>query len=137
MEQTAKKSNKKLIILLSAILIVVVCGFAALWVFFGPKATAGKKEIHVEVVYEDKTTDTYEIKTSSDNLRSALEEKDLIKGTESDYGLMVETVNGVTVDQAKQQWWAITKSGEMLATGVDATMIQDGDSYELTFTTGW
>ena len=31
----------------------------------------------------------------------------------------------------------VTKGGEMLMTGVDDTMIADGESYEITLTTGW
>ena len=72
-----------------------------------------------------------------ENLRGALEQESLIAGSESDYGLYVVTVDGETADEAQQQWWCFTKSGEMLMTGVDDTMIADGDAYEITLTTGW
>ena len=36
-----------------------------------------------------------------------------------------------------QEWWCFTKGGEMLMTGVDDTMIADGEQYEATFTVGW
>ena len=47
------------------------------------------------------------------------------------------TVDGETADESIQQWWCITKGGEMLMTGVDDTMIADGEAYEFTLTTGW
>ena len=47
------------------------------------------------------------------------------------------TVDGVTADEAKQQWWCFTKGGETLMSGVDTTPIEDGDCCEITLTTGW
>ena len=66
-----------------------------------------------------------------------MEEEDLIKGSESAYGLFVTSVDGVEADSAKEQWWCFTKNGEMLSTGVDTTPIQDGDKFEITLTTGY
>ena len=34
--------------------------------------------------------------------------------------------------ESANQWWAISKSGEMATTGVDTTPIADGDHFELT-----
>ena len=36
-----------------------------------------------------------------------------------------------------QEWWCFTKNGETLMTGVDDTMIADGEHYEATLTVGW
>ena len=69
--------------------------------------------------------------------RGALEEQKLIQGTESEFGLFVTTVNGVTVDDSQQQWWRFSKGGEVLMTGVDSTPIADGDAFEITLTTGY
>ena len=44
-------------------------------------------------------------------------------------------VDGVEADDSKSQWWCITKDGEQVNTGVDATPIEDGDHYELTLST--
>ena len=68
---------------------------------------------------------------------AAMEQEGLIQGTESDFGLYVQTVDGETADESIQQWWCITKEGEMLMTGVDDTVIADGEQYEFTLTTGW
>ena len=96
-----------------------------------------EKTITVDVVYTDKTSDSFVIKTKESTLRAALEQENLVQGTESDYGLYIDTVNGVTADADKQEWWCLTKGGEMWSNGVDTTDISDGDQYELTLTTGW
>ena len=61
----------------------------------------------------------------------------LITGEESPYGLMVNTVDGEAADYGKDQsWWCLTKGGEWLDTGVDDTLIADGEHYEFTYTVG-
>ena len=36
-----------------------------------------------------------------------------------------------------QEWWKLTKDGEMVNTSADATPIADGDHFELTFMVGY
>ena len=59
------------------------------------------------------------------------------EGEDSAYGLFITTVDGETAQDSLRQWWCITKGGERVETGVDATPIADGDHFELTFTTGY
>ena len=49
----------------------------------------------------------------------------------------MKTVNGITADESKQQWWCFARNGETLSTGVDATPIADGDAFTATLTTGY
>ncbi|MBQ5987536.1 MAG: DUF4430 domain-containing protein, partial [Clostridia bacterium] len=77
------------------------------------------------------------IRTDAETLRGALEQESLIAGDEGEYGLFVKTVDGETADDAKQEWWCLTKGGEMWMNGVDTTEIADGDAYEFTLTVGW
>lgn len=84
----------------------------------------------------DGTSKTFDINTDAEYLRQALEEKKLISGEETQYGLFVKTVNGVTVDDSKKEWWCFTKGGKELDTGVDTTPIADGDHFEITLTAG-
>lgn len=130
-----KKSTK--IIIALVVLVALIAGALLLYNRYMPKAVEGSKAISVEIVHADGSTKSFDIKTDSENLRGALEEQNLIEGTESSYGLYVTTVDGEAADETQQQWWCFTKGGEMLMTGVDDTMIQDGDSYEITFTIGW
>ena len=98
---------------------------------------AGTKTITVQIIVDGQDTVTKSIATDAEYLRGALEEEDLIAGEESQYGLFVKTVNGITVDEVKQQWWCFTKGGADLFTGVDTTPIADGDVFEITLKTGY
>ena len=53
------------------------------------------------------------------------------------YGLYMLTVDGETVDEGAQEWWKLTKGGEMVNSSADSTPIADGDHFELTFTVGY
>ena len=128
--------NKKTLIVAAAV-VVVVAVMLGCWFAFGPKGSAGQKDIAVTVVYADATSDTFDISTDAELLRQALEEQNLIAGDESEYGLMVTEVNGVAADSSKEEWWCFTKSGEMLMTGVDSTPVADGDQFEITLTVGY
>lgn len=132
-----KAKNRKVIIIGLIVLAALAAVFAAIYFLVLEKPVSGAKNITVEIVHFDKTVKTVEIKTDAEFLRQALEEKDLVQGTESATGLYVITVDGEKADDTQQQWWCFTKSGESLMTGVDATPIKDGDKFEITFTVGW
>lgn len=103
----------------------------------GNEKTQGAKTITVAVTHGDGSEKSFELHTDAENLRQALEEEKLVAGEESDYGLYVLTVDGETVNEDNQEWWCLTKGGEMWNYGVDDTNIADGDAYEFTFTVGW
>ena len=132
-----QKSNKKVIAVVCVVLAVLVAAMALVYHFYGPSAEQGTKKITVDIVFAQGDTKTVKIKTDAEYLRGALEEEDLIKGSENAYGLFVTSVDGVEADSAKEQWWCFTKNGESLSTGVDTTPIQDGDKFEITLTTGY
>lgn len=125
--------------------IMAVTGFVLLlivvfsvWYFNRPVAVDGSKTITLEVIHGDGSTASFTVSSEAENLRAALETVDgLIEGEESAYGLMVSTVDGETADYARDQsWWCLTKDGEWIDTGVDSTMISDGEHYEFTYTVG-
>ncbi len=118
------------------ILALVVAAAAIIFVRTRPEPQEGAKAITVQMVYDDVDT-TVIIHTDAEFLRDALEEKNLIAGDESEYGLFVKTVNGRTADDAKQEWWCFTKGSETLMTGVDTTVIADGDAFEVTLKVGY
>ncbi|MBD5095256.1 MAG: DUF4430 domain-containing protein [Subdoligranulum sp.] len=130
-------TQKKKVWLFAGIALVLVAVMAAAWFTLGPKGTAGQKNISVTVVYADASTDKFDISTDAEFLRGALEEQNFIAGDENEYGLFVKTVNGVTADDANQEWWSFSKDGESLMTGVDSTPIADGDAFEITLMIGW
>lgn len=127
-----KKNRKTLLIVL--ILVLVIAAMVAAWLYFGPNGVAGKKTITVEVTHLDGTTNTFEIKTDEEFLRPALEEEKLVSGTESEYGLFVDTVDGEYADSGKNEYWLYTVNGEMASYGVDQQPIEDKDVYAFSVT---
>lgn len=126
------------IIIAVAVLLVLVVGALLVWNHFKPAAQVGAKAIVFEVVHADGSSKDFNIRTDAENLRGALEQEDgLIAGSDGEYGLFVETVDGETANMDNQEWWCFTKNGETLMTGVDDTMIADGEHYEATLTVGW
>ena len=72
----------------------------------------------------------FTISTDKQTVGEALLEKNLIAGDESEYGLYVKTVNGVTLDYDKDgMYWAFYVNGEYAQTGVDSTEITAGAEY--------
>lgn len=126
------KKTKKIVFGIVA-LVVAIAALALLYLAFAPKPdnSGSKKEITVTVVYGDKSTKDFVIKTNEDYLREALENEKLISGSESEYGLYVTTVDGVTASDADRQWWAFYLDDEMLMTGVDTTPVKDGDHFTI------
>ena len=131
-----KKSNKKIWLAVAA-LVVAVAVVLGIYFVTRPAPQQGGKTITVQVVLLEGEPSDFTIQTDEEYLRGALESIDLIEGSEGEYGLFVTTVNGVTVDDSKQQWWCFTQDGEMLMTGVDTTPIADGDHFEITLTEGY
>ncbi|WP_417043964.1 DUF4430 domain-containing protein [Dysosmobacter sp.] len=128
--------RKKLLIGCGAL--VVACLLAAvLYIQTQPGTTEGAKAIDVVVVHGDGTEATFQYQTDAEYLGDVLTENGLVEGTESSYGLFITTVDGETADDSLQQWWCITREGEMLSTGADQTPIADGEQYELTLTEGY
>lgn len=131
------KQNKKLVIILSCVLVVLVAAFALIYAMTRPETNVGDKTITVEIISADGTSKEFEINTNAEFLRGALEEKDLVAGDESEFGLFVKTVDGYTANDSNQEWWCFTKGGEQLFTGIDTTPIADGEHYEITLTVGY
>lgn len=133
--ENKKPMNKKL---LAGVLALVLVVAALIGVYFAtrPATSAADKTITATVVANGEE-EAFTIHTDEEYLRGALESIDLIAGEESEYGLFVTTVNGITADDANQEWWCFTKGGESLNTGVDTTPIADGDAFEITLTVGY
>ena len=131
-----KKQTRNIIIAV-ALLLALVIGAVLIWNANKPDAQEGGKALVVTVVHGDESSKDFSFTTDAENLRTALEEQKLIEGTESEYGLYVTKVDGEEADESQQQWWCFSKDGEDLMTGVDDTMIADGDHYDITLKTGW
>ena len=128
--------KKKLLIGCGALVLACLLD-AVLYIQTRPETAEGAKTIDVVVVHGDGTEAAFQYQTDAEYLGEVLVENELAEGTESAYGLFITTVDGETADDSLQQWWCITRSGEMLSTGADQTPIADGEQYELTLTEGY
>lgn len=133
------KKDKNFIKLLIALGILLALALLMLGIYYKnkPKTSLGSKKIVVEVVIPKEDSKEFTIQTGAKYLGEALQEKKLVKGTKGEYGLFITEVNGHTANDAKQEWWCITKGGETVNTSADQTPIADGDHYEITLTTGY
>ena len=97
----------------------------------------GAKEFTFVVALADGTQTKYAVKTDKKTVGEALLELDLIAGDESEYGLYVKTVNGVTLDYDKDQmYWAFYVNGEYATSGADTTDIEVNAEYKFEATKG-
>ncbi|MBO5859082.1 MAG: DUF4430 domain-containing protein [Clostridia bacterium] len=95
---------------------------------------SGETTVQVEVKAEEQSV-TFTINTDKATLGEALLEYGLIAGEESQYGLYVKAVNGITADyDVDQSYWAFCQNGEYMMNGVDSTEIADGEHYEFIYT---
>lgn len=131
-----KKSSKKGLIALVVVLVLAVAALV-IWQVNKPAAQKGGKEITVNIDHLNGDDTSYTISTDEEYLRGALEQEDLIEGTESEYGLYVQTVDGETADESKQEWWGYSVNGEFAELGVDSQPVADGDVYDFVLNVGW
>lgn len=95
----------------------------------------GEKAFAFEVKDKDGSVVKFNIKTDAETVGAALLEQKLIAGADSEYGLMVDTVNGIKYDYtADKMYWAFYINGEYAMTGVDQTTITDGAVYSFVAT---
>lgn len=90
----------------------------------------GQTKIFFTVVDKDGNESNYEIHTDKETVGDALLEHELIAGDESEYGLYVKQVTGITADyNTDGTYWAFYVNGEYASTGVDSTPVNEGETY--------
>jgi len=95
---------------------------------------SGEKTLEVQVVALDNSI-TFTIHSDKETVGEALTEHKLIEGERGSYGIYVKKVNGITADyDTDKTYWAFTKNGESMMTGVDGAEFKDGEHYELVYT---
>ena len=128
------RGNKKTLLAVAA-LAAAAALMLGLWYFSRPQAQAGDKTVAVEVVHADGSSREFAYRTDEEYLGPLLQEEKLAEGEQGAYGLFITTVDGETAQDSLRQWWCVTKGGERVDTGADATPIADGDHFELTMST--
>lgn len=90
----------------------------------------GQTVFYFTVVDGQGNETAFEIHTGKETVGAALLEYGLIAGDESEYGLYVKQVNGITADyDVDKTYWAFYIGGEYASTGVDATPVKAGETY--------
>ena len=130
------KNNKK--ILIGIVVLVAVLGlFFGMYTKFKPQAQSGAKAITIEVVDDTGASTVYDVATDAEYLSQAFEDAEGLEvlGEESQYGLTITTVNGLTADfNVDSAYWSIMVNGEYGQYGADAQVVADGDAFQLVYT---
>ena len=130
------KNQKKIIIIAVVILAALIAVFAIVYAVKKPAAKAGSKDIKIEVTGSTGDTSEYELITDAQFLKDAMDELAAngsgftYSGTDGDYGIMVEVINGESAVYEKDgAYWALYVNGEYGQYGADAQPVADGDDY--------
>lgn len=121
----------------AGLLVVLIAVFAIVYGVFREKPVEGSKEITIEVVNQAEESEVYELKTDAKFLRQAMEEAEGLEfsGQESEYGMMVEVVNGESAVYDKDRaFWSFMVNGELCNNGIDTQPVEDGDEFQIVYT---
>lgn len=150
-----KMNEKKLkrsigIISIAMVIVAIMVVAVPMIAIFSPKgalsenniateqATAVEKAITIEVIDSAKKSVTYNVTTDAEFLRGAMDDTEGLEysGDESQYGIMVKTVNGELADYDKNgAYWSFTVNGEYSNHGIDTQPVNDGDEFVIAYTT--
>lgn len=127
--------NKKLVISVIALALVIAL-FAGIYFATRPAAQQGAKTITVIVVHKDKTEKTFTYHTDEEYLDQVLLTEGLIEGYESQYGLVVEKVDGeAAIWETDNAYWSLYIGEEYASTGISETPVYDGSTFKLVYET--
>ena len=129
--------QKKKILLAVVVLAVVAAALVLVWRLTAPTGETGAKTVTVQVIHSDGTSRDFTVETEEAYLGPVLVSEGVVVDNQGPYGLYFFTADGETADEGAQEWWKLTKDGEMVNTSADATPIADGDHFELTFMVGY
>lgn len=90
----------------------------------------GDTQFDFTVIDKDGKETNFKVSTDKTIVGEALLDVKLIAGEDSEYGLYVKTVNGITLDfNADGMYWAFYVNGKYATSGVDTTEIKSGEVY--------
>ena len=122
-----------------ALMAAMIALFALVYSKFGPKSDEGSKTYTLEVVDDTGSTASYSGRTDAESLSGIMDElvaegNFTYDGSDSEYGLFISTVNGITADYDNDgAYWSIMVNGEYDQYGADSQPVSDGDDFELVY----
>ncbi|MCR5033236.1 MAG: DUF4430 domain-containing protein [Lachnospiraceae bacterium] len=132
-----KKSTK--IIIAAVAVVAIIAIFCGVYFANRPQAQAGTKAYTVEVKDQDGNVKSYSGKTDAEFLRGLMDELAAAgdfsyTGSDGDYGLYIESVNGITADyNTDGAYWSIYVNGEYGMYGADQQPVADGDTFTFAY----
>ena len=129
-----KKQTK---IILGAVVALLIIVLGVVFLLNRPSASKGVKSVTIEVMDNNGTETSYSTNTDAEYLSEVFDEIDdlTVEGDVTDYGLYINTVNGVTADYSVDaSYWAIYVNGEYGQYGADQQVVNDGDVFRLEYT---
>ena len=134
-----KKKGKGFLILGISILAVLIGLFVILFALFGPKTTEGSKNVTLSVVDDGGNSTDYETQTDALVLQELMdelkEEGFTYGGAEGEYGLMVDTINGVRADYTLDgAYWSFYVNDAYCNYGISEQPVNDGDAFSIIYT---
>ncbi|MBR5741377.1 MAG: DUF4430 domain-containing protein [Firmicutes bacterium] len=122
--------NRKTLVLLALVLVIALAFAMTGCKKKAPEATGAKFTFEAYDLNGGVKSFELTAKEDEDNVGAVLVREGLVSGDDSQYGLYVKTVNGITLDYDKDQmYWAFYINGEYAMTGVDSTPIEEGAVY--------
>ncbi len=134
-----ENNKKKGIIIGAALLIALIAVFAIVYAFNKPSAAEGSKKIVVEVTGSAGTTTTYDLSTNAQYLKQAMDELTengsgfSYAGSDSEYGIMIEEINGEKAVYEDGAYWALYVNGEYGQYGVESQPVENESTYTWTY----
>jgi hypothetical protein len=131
-------SKKRILgIVLGVVLFVgILAGLWGVYQKFGEKGTVGSKRVVIEVVNGEGEEREYSVRTDGLYLIDVMEEAEglTFEGDESEYGLMIHTVNGERADAETGAYWSFYIGDEYCNYGADSQPVTDGDEFRIVYT---
>lgn len=131
------RQGKKSVVIAVVALVIVLLAATVLYFVYRPQAAGGSKEVTIHVIDDQNNVTTYDVKTDAKYLQGAMEDADGLKfsGKDSDYGLMVDTVNGLRADyDLDGAYWGFLVNDEYCDYGMNEQPINNKDVVTIQYT---
>lgn len=135
-----KNLRKIMAFLLALVMALALCACAKTDPAPSGKTTVGVKDgetvgqgataFSVEVKDAEGKTTKFTVQTDEKTVGAALQKLNIIAGEDSQYGLYIKEVTGITADYDKDgTYWAFYVDGQYALTGADLTDVKAGAAY--------
>lgn len=131
------RQGRKSVVIAIVALVIVLLAATILYFVYRPQSAGGSKEVTIHVIDDQKNVTTYDVKTDAKYLQGAMEDADDLKfsGKDSDYGLMVDTVNGLRADyDLDGAYWGFMVNDEYCNYGINEQPINNKDVVTIQYT---